>query len=364
MNIKKRLATGLTAVMFFACAFPINANSATKLTLEEAIKTAKTSNLQLERTTTQADEYDEKLTEGIDVPPEASLFDPTAGLKASISMRQLQSDLDMTKLSKEAQEEAISLGIKNLFFEIEEGEKNAALIEKQLVQKRKEQNINTLRYKLGVMSKIDFDNSALELEKLNQSKTENNLHIQLSYQNLAKLMGQKTIEKKIDYTKNTYKTLKQRDISIEAKALQASDMAPSIYAQNEQVKFLEERLSYGLFDTGENVLPDELQKTSLKMQDIDLRIAKQNIENAVLETGNQTLQLEENIEKTKLQLENLTFQKKNIKSLVDTGYKTQIELDAMSLQEEALKFQLESMMRNHEILAERLQKSYLISLNY
>ena len=72
--------------------------------------------------------------------------------------------------------------------------------------------------------------------------------------------------------------------------------------------------------------------------------------------------LELNIKDLNNQLENSKKQYRNAELLVKLGIKTKKELEDMNISIEQMKLNLENMIDEHQILLEKYQKPYLLSL--
>lgn len=333
-----------------------------KLSYRDAVHYAVNNNLSIEKTQKQINDYNDDLETGIPVSEEMLELDPSAGARSSIGMRSMQSGLEVAQLSKDVQEEALKVSLKETFYNIEKYEKNTFLLNKQIAHMRDKFNVINLKYKLGLVSKSEFEKFGFELEKKANEQKDNKLNLDMEYRTLSKLIGIKN-NKKIEYLiPEKYATIDQKSISVEGKALQASSMAPSIYAQNEEIKLLEAKLDLGLFDQTLDSIPEKNQKESLRQKDVDMRISKDNLKNAVLDMGGQIISLEDNIENTELSLENMNLQQRNIAAMVKAGTATKLQLEDLNLKLEETKFELNNMKKTHEIMVLRLEKPYLLAL--
>ena len=156
--------------------------------------------------------------------------------------------------------------------------------------------------------------------------------------------------------------MSQNLISKENTVGNAISQAPTIMQQNSEIKQLEERLKYSLIDYNNSTLPKEETTTDLSIKDVDLRISKQNIKNAVLDSINSVDEMETTIKNLQSQIDNTKRQAKNLKKLVTLGFKTKIELENINLQIKEMEIQLENAKLNHGVMIERLKKPYLLSI--
>ena len=334
---------------------------ANKLTYQAALDKAIKNNLQLERTSETIDEIDDNLTQGIPIIEEQQPNKTQAIINQSIQYQSLLDNEKITQMQYDVQKEAIAVNLKNIFLKIEYLEKNEKMLEDKLANMRQNQSINTIRYQNGVLSKIDFENAELEIEKLKNSQKENKLQLELSYKDLDNIMNTKN-NQKIKYEDVKYQTIASTGISKESAVGLATSDAPTIMQQNSYIKILEERIKYDLLDKSQTSLPREEMSTNIKIEDVNLRINKQIIEDTVLEVANSIENMEVSIKNMENQIQTMEKQSKNMKKLVDLGFKTRIELENLNIKLEDMKLQLENLKNNHYILLERYKKPYLLSL--
>lgn len=332
-----------------------------KLTYQTALDKAIKNNLQLERTSEVIDEIDDTLTQGIPIIEGQQPNKSQAVINQSIQYQSLLDNEKITKMKYDAQKDAIQVNLKNIFLKIEYLEKNEKMLEEKLANTRQNQSINTIRYQNGVMSKIDFENAELEIEKLKNAQKENKLQLELSYKDLDNIMNTKNTQK-IKYEDVKYQTIASTGISKESAVGRAISEAPTIIEQNSYIKILEERIKYDLLDKSQTSLPREEMSTNVKLEDVNLRINKQTIEDTVLEVANNIENMEVSIKNMENQIQTMEKQSKNMKKLVDLGFKTKIELENLNIKIEDMKLQLENLKNNHYILLERYKKPYLLSL--
>ncbi|MGP1597541.1 TolC family protein [Peptoanaerobacter stomatis] len=364
----------LTAIVLsIAMLIPSLSYAQNKLTYEDAFKKAVQNNLQLEKVQKNLDKVDETLTTGTNKDGQMQNFDKSGqssgqdmenvitSINSSLQYQNLIDDEKALKMSYDAQRDAIGVGLKNIFLKIEYLEKNENLIQEKIANMRKNISINTIKYKYGMISKLDFENSQLELDKLKNSQKENTLQLESAYKDLSNIVGSK-VDQKVEYIKIEYKTLSSLGISKESAIGTAISQAPTIFRQNANIRALEERIKYDLLDKSQTSLPREETSTSVGIQDVNLRINKQSIENAVIETANSIENLELNIKNIDDQIENLQRQSKNMAQLVKLGMKTSIELENLNLKIEDLQMQRRNLLNNHDISLERYTKPYLLSL--
>lgn len=351
----------LICLVAMAVIFVPKAYGEEKLSYKDAVKFAVENNLQLERTDKQLSELDDKLEEGISVPYELHEIDPTSSISAGMAMLEMQSGQNVTKRSYLVQEEAIILSVKNLFYTIENLEKKAILLDEELSLKKSDMSISTIKYNLGLISKIDYENKQNELKKAINDAKENTLNLDKAYRDLSYVMGV-TNDKKIEYVKSKYEPLSENPVSLEAMIGQATSMAPSIFAQNEDIRLLEEKIKFGLFDYSLTSLPVEEQKQSVSLMDVNMRISKSNLKNRVIETYHQILSMEDSIDTMNLAIENLKMQVDNTSLLVDLGQETKIQLDNLNHNLKSLTNDRDNLVSTHEILLTRYKNPYLLSL--
>lgn len=336
------------------------AQDTSSLTYQNAVKRAIDNNLSLERTKKNLEDIDKSLTKGFGIDP---IMDPTGQnvISAALQYNAAIDNEKATKMAYEAQKEAMNLSIKNSFLNIKYLEKNNKLLDEKISNMAKKLSVNTLKYQHGMMSKNDYDNSKLDMEKLQTSKKENKLKIDMAYKSLANIIGSGDI-KKIEYIDVKYETLDSLGISRQSAVGKAISESASIFSQNANIRALEERIKYDLLDTSQTALPRAETTMSVSMKDLNLRTSKKNLENTVVETANNIENLELNIKDLKSQIENLETQAKNISKLVELGFNTKLELENIELKINELKLQEENLMNNHNILVERYKKPYLLSL--
>lgn len=359
MNIKK-IISSLLAIFIIVPSFSF-AETNSKITYEDALKIAINNNLSLERTKRTIKTIDDNLEEGSSLPNYMYLIDPSITLAESQGMLELQSNLDVQRKIYKTQEEAITLGVKNLFYDIENYEKSKKVLQDEITIKRMEWNIISIKKNLGLVSEIDFQNAQTELDKLNNSLKEADINIESAYSNLEHLIGTNN-GKKIEYIKIDYIPLDKSTYPLEAMKGIATSEAPTIYAQNESIKMLERRLNLGLFDGSLTSLPNKEQKKSVEMMDVDMRDAKENLKNTVIETYNNIQKLEQEIENLDFTIENLETQVDNLKLMVKVGNATLFEQNSVELQLEKAKSARENLVRTHDILKNRYEKPYLLAL--
>lgn len=332
-----------------------------RLNYEDAVKISIKNNLQLERTSDIIDELDDALETGVGDLSAMPFRTVEMIVGSSIQFQSMSDNKKLTQMNYDAQKEAIALNIKNLFLKIEYLEKNKLFLKEKMNNLQKNLNLNEKRYKKGYMSKIDYNNAKIEVDKIANAQKENELQINLAYKDLANVMNSKNTNK-IQYIDVKYQKMDTIGMSKENAVAKAIGEAPVIFAQNSQIKILEERVKYDLLDKSQTALPKDEFATSVQIQDVNLRITKQNIENAVLETANAIENLELNIKNMQEQLENIETQNKNLKALVRLGKKTAIEAENVEVSINELKLQIENMKNNHHILLERYKKPYLLTL--
>lgn len=332
-----------------------------KLTYEAAVNKAIKSNLQLERANETIDDIEDILTQGISTNTDNIPKSVETIIGQSIQYQSLLDNEKLAKMQYDTQKEAIEIGIKNIFLNIQQLEQNEYMLEKKIENLRKNTAIDQVRYKKGTISKIDFENNDIELEKMKNMQKENKLQLEIAYKDLNNIMNTKN-DKKIQYLDIDYATMSDSKISKESAIGKAIEQAPVIYQQNIYIKELEERLKYNLFDNTQTSLPKEEMSTNVKIQDVNLRINKQAIEDAVLETANSIENLEINIKNMQNQVKTLQRQSKNIEKLAKLGYKTNIELENINIKIEELNLNIQNLINTHHILLERYKKPYLLSI--
>lgn len=365
----------ITALLLAVSLIPSLSFASGKLTYEEALKTSINNNLSIERGSDTVDNIQNTLQTGI---PAQSLSNssqyqgqgaqggqyepnPVSSITQSIQYQTLLDNEQISKQSLTVQKDAIEVNLKAIFVKIKNLEENDKLIKEKINNKNTNIGISRVKYQKGVISKIDLENQEIEVEQLKNSLKENKLQLDMSYKDLANVMNTK-IDRKIDYISIPYKTLSQNGISKENVVGSAISQAPTIMQQNSQIKQLEEKIKYSLIDYGNSSLPKEESNTDLNIKDVDLRISKQNIKNAVLDSVNSVENIETNVKNLQTQIDNAKRQAKNLKKLVDLGFKTKIDLENLNLQIKEMELQLENAKSNHGVMIERLKKPYLLSV--
>lgn len=351
--MKKKLSLLLMAMLII----PNISFASGNLSYDEAVKTAIKNNLNLERLTDTINYIDDTLEKGISTDDEEK--DISTIISNSMKFENLLNDKKINETSYDSQKEALKINIKDIFSKIEYLEKNKTLITKKITNMNKTISINSVRYAKGLISKIDYDESMLELDKLKNSLKENELKTKTAYKELSNIIGSKN-NSKIKYLDIKYTPLTTLQISKQQMVGIAISESTSIIAKNNQIKMLEEQIKYDLLD--KSYLPRSEQATNVQIQDVELRQSKQNIENIVLETANELENMELNIKDLNNQLENSTKQYRNAELLVKLGIKTKKELEDMNISIEQMKLNLENMIDEHQILLEKYQKPYLLSL--
>lgn len=358
--------------MLIGFSFAGNSLAQDLLGYDEAVKTALQNNLSLERTKDDSEKIDEALTQGVGTVPQ--IPDNAPGhmkisdgelVKMSNTLSTAYEDLirnqNLTRTSIEVQKDAITLGVKNAFVTIEQAEKNAELLQDKINNMRDTLNIDIIRYKVGLMSKIDFDKKNLDYEKLLSDQKENKLKIDMAYKDLENILGTKN-DKKISYLSMNYTPLSELGISLDAQIGRASSEAPMIIAQNNAIQSLEDKIKYNLLGEDGEALPTKESEIDVKIKNTDVRLGKQDIKTAVINTQN-------TINNMELQIKNLQDQKTNLQqsisqmqTAVKVGVKTKLELDNLKLALKEIDLGLENLKQLHQILLERYQKPYLLSL--
>lgn len=351
--MKKKLSLLLIAILII----PNISFASGNLSYDEAVKTAIKNNLNLERLTDTINYIDDTLEKGISTDDEEK--DISTIISNSMKFENLLNDKKINETSYDSQKEALKINIKDIFSKIEYLEKNKTLITKKITNMNKTISINSVRYAKGLISKIDYDESMLELDKLKNSLKENELKTKTAYKELSNIIGSKN-NSKIKYLDIKYTPLTTLQISKQQMVGIATSESTNIIAKNNQIKMLEEQIKYDLLDN--SYLPRSEQATNVQIQDVELRQSKQNIENIVLETANALENMELNIKDLNNQLENSTKQYRNAELLVKLGIKTKKELEDMNITIEQMKLNLENMIDEHQILLEKYQKPYLLSL--
>lgn len=358
----------ITAILLAVSLIPTLSFASSKLTYDEAFKTSINNNLSIERGADVVENIQNTLQTGI---PNQS-FDqsgqyyqnesnPVSSITQSMQYQSLIDNEQISKQSLSIQKDAISINLKALFIKIQNLEENNKLINEKITNKNTNSGISRVKYKKGVISKIDLENQEIEIEQLKNSLKENKLQIDMAYKDLGNIMNTK-VNRKIEYISIPYKTLSQNLISKENTVGNAISQAPTIMQQNSEIKQLEERLKYSLIDYNNSTLPKEETTTDLSIKDVDLRISKQNIKNAVLDSINSVDEMETTIKNLQTQIDNTKRQAKNLKKLVFLGFKTKIELENINLQIKEMEIQLENAKLNHGVMIERLKKPYLLSI--
>lgn len=358
MKIKKILALSIVTVLMI-----VNFSYAdnTKLTYKEASKIAINNNLKLERTKTTIQDIDKSLESGTGLPEYTYQLDPVADISATHGMYEMQSNLDVQKNMKEAQEEAILLGLKNLFYNIENLEKSSKLLQEEIVLKRTEWNMEFIKKSLGLVSEIDFKNTQTELDKVSNSIKENKLDLDNAYKNLDHILGTKN-NKKIEYITGKVNMLDKSKFPLNSMVGRATSSAPTIFAMSKNIRMLELKMKLGLFDNSLTSLPENYQRKSVKMMDIDRRDTKENLENSVIETYNNLLKMEETLKNLDFDIKNLEKQKENTSLMVKVGSQTKFQLDTIEMTLKKTKLEREKLLKNYDILKSRYEKPYLLAI--
>ena len=360
----------VSIVLSLALMFGIqnSTHAAEKLTYDAALKMAYANNLTLERTKDSADKIDDTLTTGIsgmfpEVDPQMASEYMAASIvnSKSTAYNDLINNQQLTKQSIDVQKEAIGLGLKNSFITIENLEKNATLLDKKIANMRNTLNVNIIKYKIGMISKMDFDKANLDYEELLSEKNENVLKLKMAYSDLENLLGTKN-EKKISYVDLAYTPLSKLNLSLNSQIGQAVAEAPSIIAQNNQIYLLEQKIKYNLLDELQTSLPSQESKIDVKIKNTELRLSKNDVKTAVISTENRLQNMEAQIENLEVQKKNLEQSVKQLDAAVNLGLKTKMELDTVNLSLDEITQSLENLKETYQILLERYQKPYLLTL--
>lgn len=328
---------------------------------DNAVKTAIKNNLQLERTADTLDDINNSIYSGNDTANEEENT-LAKSLQSSISYDNMLNAQKTTKIDYDAQKDAITLNVKNLFLKIEYLEKNRALLKEKLAKTSKKISIDRIKYEKGVLSKIDYHDSQMQLDKVKNEQKENELNIQMAYKDLQNVVNSKNINA-ISYIDVKYTPVNTLNISKQYMIGKAIGNSTSIISQNNSIKTLEEQIKYGLLDYTNSTLPSEESSKSIALKDVNVRITKQNIENAVLETANTIESMELNIKNIKKGLQNLNTSEKNLQNKVRLGVSTKQELEDVKFSIKEQNLMLENAINEHQMLLEKYQKPYLLSLN-
>lgn len=310
------------------------------LTVEEAIKKAKTVSIKLDQNkrieTLRKDEAD------------------YAELLGGWNERQ-QKDVDRryTQLENSVIEEQIARNVKKMFDDILYTEQNIKTLEKKIGLQEKQINKAQLEKNLGKISNFSLEQINLEYEQTKQAKLQTEQELQVKYSSLESLVGNIGVKNYVlQKEKNAFKPFELVG-SLEAFADTRAETDLSLWKAKEDARVAKNPIyTYDWMDI--------VQKREERASKEDkVKLTKQQLEQEIKDNYAQVKQLESKyiVDQENLKIKEKEFQISQIQ--LKSGMISQLEYETKLVELENSKDQIDSVINKHTYLKQLLEKPYL-----
>lgn len=349
MKLKRILISGISMMMIFTSSFATFAKAEAKevLTLEEAIKRTTNNDIAL-RQSQRADELNKATLEQLYYQGEFGK-----------DYQQMALNKEYNEKSQKVMTESIAYETSKLFDDIIAGEKNKALLDKNIELQEKQIRKLELEVSKGLKSPLDLEKAKLELKKNKDAQKTLTDSIANQYTQLNINMGTTkskiyTLEKAV-HVYEPFTFTGTLDGFISSKASQHL----SVWKAEEQIS-VSSIVDVNKFPTGSYVgyLTEKMDKPnaednkdSIKKQ-LESVFRMQYVKMMQLEEQYVTKQEEMKVAEKDMKVANLYYEK---------GMLSKIEYDSKCLQFDKLTLQLEEIVNEHAQISEIMDKPYLLS---
>lgn len=344
-RVKKSQIVGslLVASLILNAPMTILAEQATEsiLTVQEAIKNAKSSSIRLEQ-----NERQEKLQK-----EQAEYIDLMEGWDAR---EQKDVDTEYTQKEKKIIEEQIERSINQIFDDIiytehsiDTLEKKIKVQEKQILKAEQEKN-------LGVISQFSLEQVKLEYEQSKQNIQQLEKQLEVKYASLCTMMGSGWTKKyTLEKEKNVFQPFELSG-SLDAFALKKAEEDISLWKAKEDSRVANNPIYTYDYLTVVNKKEERAAKADA------VRLTQQQLEQEIKDTYAQVNQLES---RYVLAEENLKIKEKELlinEIQFKKGAISQLEYDKKIMEVESSRDELDKIVNDHTYFKQLLDKPYLV----
>lgn len=366
---KKYLGIFTAVLIAFTPLASAYADGSNVLTYDEAIKIALRNNRNLTKLNDQLDNLDEQLTTPSGAPPFILQVQPSLSAQLTQKSVKLNNASKTVKLNFETLTDALELSIKGSFYKIDILKDSIAMKEKKLLDAQDKHRILSLKFRNGMASKFEVEQSEIGMKQLNEDISAEKLSLEKEFENLKSTLGTRVFNyTDVEELPVEYTLVDELHIKPEYQAAKAVTDSPAIFAQQKAIEEAELAVVLNpLFIVGAGtdagITPVNIQKSEIKLKDTELRNAKDELYFTVVGTYNNIKSIENNIAQLEVQLDTLDKNIDAMKARLDAGVVSKRDLDNLLIMKEELVVGLDSLRANHTMLLMQYQKPHLLGLS-
>ena len=330
---KKYIGIFVSVLIVFSSVTSIYGQGNNVLSYDDAVKTALRNNRNLAKLSDQLDKLDEQATTPTGVSPYVLQVQPALSAQLTERIVKLNNASESVKLNVETLSDALELSIKGSFYKIDILKDSISMKEKKLLDAQDKHRILSLKFRNGMASKFEVEQSELGMKQLNEDINSEKLSLEKEFDNLKSILGTKAFnytdveELSIEYT-----LVDDLHIKPEFQAAKAVTDSPAIFVQQKAIEEAELAVVLNpLFIVGAGtdagITPVNIQKSEIKLKDTELRNAKDELYFTVVETYNTIKSIENNIAQLEVQLDTLDKNIDAMKTRLDAGVVSKRDLD-------------------------------------
>ncbi|WP_347451583.1 TolC family protein [Acetoanaerobium noterae] len=366
---KKYLGIFTAVLIAFTPLASAYADGSNVLTYDEAIKIALRNNRNLTKLNDQLDNLDKQLTTPSGAPPFILQVQPSLSAQLTQKSVKLNNASKTVKLNFETLTDALELSIKGSFYKIDILKDSIAMKEKKLLDAQDKHRILSLKFRNGMASKFEVEQSEIGMKQLNEDISAEKLSLEKEFENLKSTLGTRVFNyTDVEELPVEYTLVDELHIKPEYQAAKAVTDSPAIFAQQKAIE--EAELGVVLTPlfimgagTDAGITPVNIQKSEIKLKDTELRNAKDELYFTVVGTYNNIKSIENNIAQLEVQLDTLNKNIDAMKARLDAGVVSKRDLDNLLIMKEELVVGLDSLRASHTMLLMQYQKPHLLGLS-
>ena len=340
-----------------------------RLTYEEAVKLAVRNNRNVRLISQQIDDLDVRLTTPRTPMPVALTGNPSLSAQLMIGNVKLSNASKTTKLQLEALLDGLELQIKSNFYKIASLEDSISLKQLKIEDASKRYELVNLRNEYGVASRYDLERVELDIRSLKEELESDRLELKKAYDDLRVVLGVRTLDKEIERLEYEFIPVDDLKTSPEHQAAKAVADSVAIFAKQKAIEeakldadfgFLE-YISAGMTQTEWTVTPIPIRRSEVRVKNVELRNAKEELYFRVVETYNTLKTIEAAINQLNAQMNVLDQNIRAMETRLNVGVVTQREVDDLLIARKELLQIIDKLKFDHTILRMQYQNPHLMS---
>lgn len=350
------LKTGvLTAAVCAALIVPAQAAETVTLTYERAVELARANNTTLERLVNSYDSLNDSRGEASGVLGTEAEID--VKLSALSAIASIEGGTAAVKENQKVVEAAAELGVLSSFISVSNANSDIEYNQKEYAYQRKAVDEASIKYNLGLISRMDYNEAAMGLTSLSASLGSIRSGLEESLVTLRNLTGlESDVQVKLEYDYE-YKPL-AAEFDIEAYIASAKNNDPSILALKADVDAKEKAVRFWS-PTSEATTYKEAE-AGYQSAVRSYRDGLDSIEFNIRAQYNTVRSMEENIDVLKYEVDNARLELLKKKAELEVGSITKLAYENQALQLEKAEHELENNMRTYALVRFQLENPSLI----